>query len=80
MLSALRGRVCLHAQLLLLRQLFLPLFLGFDVLLLHHLDGFKVLLNVLVLAAFDRAVGLMNGVAKVLLEKRVDAQDRVLSP
>src|ERR1700693_3706102 len=76
-LSGLGWCISLHGSFALLRQLFLTLFFGFGVLLLHDLNGFEVLLNILVLAAFDRAVRWMNCVAEFLLEKGVDAKNRV---
>src|ERR1700732_4864731 len=79
-LDGLSWCISLYGSLALLRQLFLPLVFGFDVLFLHDLNGFEVLLNILVLAAFDGAVRRMNGVAEVLLEKGVDAKNRVFLP
>src|ERR1700722_9534535 len=67
-----------YRQILLLRQLLFAFLLGLRILFFHDLDAIEMFPNVLVFGAFDRAVGLVHGVAEVFFKKRIDPQNRVL--
>src|ERR1700733_6449936 len=73
-----RRALTAYRQILLLRQLLFALLLGLRVLFFHDLDAIEVFPNVLVFGAFDRAVGLVQGMAEVFFKKRIDPQNRVL--
>src|SRR5580658_5622328 len=63
---------------LLFGQLTLTFLFRFDCLLLHERDGVEMVFDVLVFAAFHRAVRSMHGAAKVFHENGVDPQHGVL--